>query len=185
MEPIDLLAFATTALERLGLRYLVTGSMATIAYGEPRFTNDIDIVVELPPEAIDDIARTFPDDEFRVSRSAMVDALRLHRQFNVIHPRSGLKIDFFVASPSAFDQMRLSRGQRLPVLVQGTACFATPEDVILKKLQYFHEGRSQKHVRDILGVLRILGDKIDRSYIEEWAARLGVTANWQLVLSQA
>jgi len=96
-----------------------------------------------------------------------------------------LKIDFFVASPSDFDQMRLSRGRHLPALPQGTACFASPEAVILKKLQYFREGGSQKHIRDILGVLRVLGDTIDRPHIADWANRLGMTPEWELVLKQA
>ena len=185
MEPIELLAFATSALERLGLRYLVTGSMATIAYGEPRFTNDLDIVVEMSHDSIDGIVQAFPEDEFYLSRTAILEAVRSHRQFNVIHPRSGLKIDFFVASPSDFDQMRLSRGRHLSVLAQGTACFASPEDVILKKLQYFREGGSQKHIRDILGVLRVLGDTVDRAHIANWANRLGMALEWDLVLKQA
>ena len=91
MEPSELLRFVVSVLERLGLRYFVTGSTATIFYGEPRFTNDIDIVVELPAERVDEFCRQFPEDDFCVSTAAADAAVERHSMFNIIHPRSGLK----------------------------------------------------------------------------------------------
>ena len=181
MEHADLLRYLADTFERLGLRYAVTGSTATIAYGEPRFTNDIDVVVELPTTRIDDFMAAFPQEDFYLSRSAVEAAVARRRQFNIIHPTSGLKVDVIVASQSEFDCQRLDRSRWLPVLTDRSVSFATPEDVILKKLEYFKEGGSDKHLRDIAGVLRIQGAAIDRVRITEWADRLGLSEVWSLV----
>lgn len=175
MEHADLLRYLADAFDRLQLRYAVTGSTATIAYGEPRFTNDIDVVVEFPAARVDDFLAAFPAPDFYLSRSAVESTVAHRRQFNIIHPRSGLKVDVIVATQSEFDRQRLDRSRPLPVLADRAVSFATPEDVILKKLQDFHEGGSEKHLRDIAGVLRIQGDRVDRNRIVEWAKRLGLS----------
>lgn len=181
MEPSELLAYLVRVLERLGIPYLVTGSTATIAYGEPRFTNDIDVVVDLRLNQVPAFCSAFPSPEYYVSQPAAEAAVRRHHQFNIIHPGSGLKIDVIVASDSPFDRSRLRRGRRLSTGTNLLVCFGSPEDVILKKLEYFREGGSEKHLRDIAGVLKIQGPRIDRPYIAEWAERLGVLDVWQLV----
>ena len=184
MEHADLLRYLAETFERLGLRYLVTGSTATIVYGEPRFTNDIDVVVDLPASRIEDLLSVFPASEFYVSRSAVQAAVARKHQFNIIHPASGLKADVIVATESEFDRGRLRRSRQLPVLPERTVSFASPEDVILKKLQYFQEGGSEKHLRDIAGVLLIQGDALDHEYISAWAERLQVADEWALVRSR-
>ncbi|MEO8496481.1 MAG: nucleotidyl transferase AbiEii/AbiGii toxin family protein [Planctomycetota bacterium] len=178
MEPEDLLRFVVLACEQLGLRYLVTGSTATIAYGEPRFTNDIDIVLDLHAEQIDNFCNGFPAHDFYLSRQAVTSAVERKSQFNVIHPTSGLKVDFMVFAPTEFNTSRMLRGRDLPALEDRTVRFASPEDVILMKLKYFQEGGSEKHLRDIRGVLEVQGSKIDRDYIAAWAAKLDVVVEW-------
>ena len=131
MQPDDLLRHAAELLDRLGLTYLVTGSTATIAYGEPRFTNDLDIVLDLPAGRVDDFCAGFPPPDFYLSRDAVAEAVRTGFQFNVIQPGAGLKIDFILLSGSAFDAARRGRGRRLPVLADRAVPFASPEDVIL------------------------------------------------------
>ncbi len=178
MEPEDLLRIVVLVCEQLKLRYLVTGSTATIAFGEPRFTNDIDIVLDLPADQIDNFCNLFPETDFYLSRTAAISAVQLKSQFNVIHPASGLKVDFMVFAPSEFNASRMLRGRDVPVLEDCMVRFASPEDVILMKLKYYQEGGSEKHLRDIRGVLEVQGGKIDRDYIAEWAAKLGVVAEW-------
>jgi hypothetical protein len=165
MGPSELLKHVVEALERSGIEYRVTGSMATIAYGEPRFTNDIDIVIRVQPDQVDEFCAAFPQPEFYCSPAAADIAVRQGHQFNILHPGSGLKIDLIVASDSAFDASRFSRGQRIKTELQHEAWFASPEDVIIKKLIYFREGGSEKHLRDIVGVLKIQAEKIDYEYI--------------------
>jgi hypothetical protein len=89
-----------------------------------------------------------------------------------------------IATDSPFDRSRMSRAVRLPVAPDFMAWFASPEDVILKKLEFYRDGGSDKHIRDILGVLKIQGDRVDRAYIADWAKRLNLTTEWELVLAQ-
>lgn len=182
MDPSELLRHVAGVLERLGFRYLVTGSTATIFFGEPRFTNDIDIVLDLPPARISELCAAFPAEDFYLSEESVRRAVARGGQFNLIHPRSGLKIDFIVATDTPFNRSRFARSRRLTPGPDFQATFASPEDVILKKMEYYREGHSDKHLRDIAGVFRISGDQIDRVYLEEWIARLGLGEIWQEVL---
>jgi hypothetical protein len=171
-------------MEQMSIRYLVTGSIATIAYGEPRFTNDIDILVELKSCQIESFCQQFSDPDFYVSKSAVSQVVAHHFQFNVIHPESGLKVDFILLSDSPFDQSRLARRRQLVVIDEGPVWFASPEDVILKKLVYYREGGSEKHLRDIAGVLKVQGAQLDREYLSQWAKTLDVAETWnQLVVA--
>ena len=88
MDPSELLERLAQTLEDLRIPYLITGSMATIAYGEPRFTNDIDVVVRLVSHHIDSLCRAFPPEQFYISREAIAEALANHSQFNILHPAS-------------------------------------------------------------------------------------------------
>lgn len=185
MDSYDLLRYAAETLERLQVPYLVTGSMATITHGEARFTNDVDIVADFQPKHIEAVLDAFPAPEYYCSRDAVRDAVRRRSQFNVIHPASGLKIDFMVPADTDFNRSRLSRGVAVTLDVTGNrAVFATPEDAILKKLQYFREGGSEKHIRDIKGVLFIQGDAIDFGYLRKWAEDLGVVKELEQILHQ-
>jgi hypothetical protein len=172
------------SLDGLGIPYLVTGSMASSVFGDARLTNDIDVVVDLKPSQVDAFCAAFPEPEFYCPREFVAEAVHKRFQFNVIHPESGLKIDVMLPTDSPFDRSRLSRAVRLQDGPDVGAWFASPEDVILKKLEYFKEGGSEKHVRDILGILRIRGERVDRGYIGEWAGRLGVTAEWEMILGR-
>ena len=181
MEQDELLRRVIETLERLRLPYLVTGSIATILYGEPRFTNDIDVVVQLTPEAAGALAAAFPAPEFYADAEQIRDAIARRRQFNVIHPASGLKVDFMIPAMDAFDRSRFARVRRVRPAPGLEADFAAPEDVILKKLQYFAEGGSEKHLRDIAGILRISPDEVDRDYVTAWARQLGLAEIWEIV----
>jgi len=184
MEPSDLLRYVAETLERIGADYLVTGSTVTIAFGEPRFTNDIDIIVDLKPQQVAKFCQSFPEEEFYINEQSVRDAVENKRQFNVIHPSSGMKVDFFIRKNSQFDDSRFARVKRVAPFADFYVCFASLEDVIVKKLEYYHEGGSEKHLRDISGVLRISGEQIDCAYIEEWSDRLGLKSIWQAVLSR-
>lgn len=188
MKPPDLLRVVAGFLERERIDYFVTGSMITIAYGEARFTNDVDVVVDLRSEHVPAFMRAFPQGEFYVSEPAIREAIRGRRQFNLIHPASGLKVDFMIRSPddSEFDRSRFQRvGRYEPDPADDFQVNrASLEDVFLKKMVYFAEGGSEKHLRDIASVIAIGQAEIDRAYLEEWAARLGVTEVWEAIRSR-
>ena len=181
MGPSDLLRYLARAIEGLGLRYFVTGSTVTIFYGEPRFTNDIDVVVDLSEPQIAEFCRQFPDDEFYVSEAAVREAVRRKSQFNIIHPASGLKVDVIVPEPSPFNQSRFDRIRRVHAGEDFEACFASPEDAIIKKMDYYRQGGSEKHVRDIAGVLKTSREQIDTAYIALWARQMGLSDIWTAI----
>ena len=185
MDPSELLERLAGTLTDLGIPYLVTGSMATIAYGEPRFTNDIDVVIRLFEHQVAGLCDAFPSEEFYISHDAVREALQHHSQFNILHPGSGLKIDVMVADDSDFNHSRFERARPLRTTPATKVSFASPEDVIIKKLEFFKEGGSDKHLRDITGVLAVMGDRIDREYIERWARKLGLTDPWNLLTSNS
>lgn len=113
MEPSELLAGVVAVLERLGVPYRVVGSMASATYGEPRFTNDIDIVTRLGSDHVEAFCSAFPEPDFYTPLEAARQAVRDRFQFNLLHLPSGFKIDVILANDSPFDQSRFARGRRL------------------------------------------------------------------------
>lgn len=181
MGPLELLRRLAQTLEQLRVPYLVTGSVATIYWGEPRLTRDIDVVVELDLPGARRLVDQFPAPEFYVSEEAAEEAVRRRRQFNVIQIPTGLKVDLMVASMDAFDHSRFARVRRVDV-GGFDANLSSPEDAIVKKLVFYRDGGSDKHLRDIGGVLLIQGESLDRAYVADWAERLGVADIWKAVL---
>ena len=184
MEHSELLRYVVAAIERLDLHYMLTGAVATIFFGEPRFTNDIDIVIDLAPERIADFCRAFPAPDFHLSEETVREAVQHHAQFNIIHPSSGLKIDVIIPQDTPFNRSRFARAKRLRPAEDYEASFASVEDVIIKKMEYFHEAGSEKHLRDISGVLKISGSQVDRNYIADWASKLGLESIWKAILDR-
>jgi hypothetical protein len=184
MEHADLLRYLSAMLQRLGLRHFITGSTTTIFFGEPRFTNDIDVVVDLPEHRLAEFLAAFPEDSFYVSEEAARAALAQRGQFNIIHPESGLKIDVMVPSDTPYNRSRFERAVRVTP-GDYEAFFASPEDAIIKKMQYYLEGGSDKHLRDIASMLKIMGGRIDRTYIAQWSARLGLDELWRQITERA
>jgi len=175
----ELLRFLVDELDTLGIAYMIVGSHASIYYGEPRFTQDVDVVVELTPPALPGFLARFPRSEFYVSEDAAREALAQRGQFNIIHGSSGVKIDVFIGKDTEYDRLRFQRRQRLPLVPGREAYFARAEDVILYKLLYFHEGGSDRHLRDIAGVLAVSGSDLDLEYVSRWAGRLGIAELWE------
>ena len=184
MEQTDLLRIAVQTLERLGVSYAIVGSFASGTWGESRFTQDIDIVIDLKSSQVGPLCGAFSEPDFYVSEATAQEAVRQRGQFNVIHPASGNKIDFMIAGETPWAVVQLQRSKRVPLFTDLDANVATPEDVILGKLVYYREGGSEKHLRDISGILMISGDSVDRSYIRQFAATLGVAEIWQAVLER-
>jgi hypothetical protein len=174
MEQADVVRHTLEALDRLAIEYVVVGSFASIMYGEPRYTHDIDIVVRLSENQAVELCRQFPGPDWYVSVPAANQAVRQKHQFNVIHTLSGNKIDFMLAREDAWGREQFARKQETPVLEDRLGFTAHPEDVILGKLLYYREGGSDKHLRDIAGMLQISHELIDRERLRAWATKLKV-----------
>lgn len=181
MELPDLLKKMVDVFDALGIPYLVTGAVASMAWGEPRLTNDIDIVAEIELQHISAFVAAFPADEYYISEDMIREAIERHGQFNIIHPASGLKVDVIIRQKTPFDNSRFGRLRRVRPADTYQAKFAAPEDVIIKKMEFYREGGSEKHLRDIVGILKISRESVDRGYISEWAQRLGLIEVWNVV----
>ncbi len=181
MDLYDLLHKIVETFERLHIPYLITGSVASMAYGEPRLTNDIDIVAQIDERHISALVAAFPPDDFYVSEEMIRGAIGRRSQFNIIHPASGLKVDVMLKQETPFDHSRFGRARRIFPSEFYQADFASPEDVIIKKMEYYREGGSEKHLRDITGILKISGNEVDLDYISGWAKQLGLVNIWEAV----
>jgi len=177
-SPSAVLAGAVRVLDELGIAYLIGGSFASSAYGETRFTQDADIVIDLRPEQLETLAAKLEPD-FYVDRGAMREALSERRSFNAVHLDSAFKIDFFVLGNGLFDQEEFRRRAplQMPEPAGATLVFKTPEDTILRKLEWYRSGGevSEQQWRDVLGVLKFASDRLDQAYLDRWAATLGVS----------
>lgn len=178
---MNLVLLFVSPLERAGIRYAVTGSVAGSAYGEPRMTNDVDIVVDIEPNAAAAMEACFPPSDFYCPPEEViaVEARRSHRgHFNVIHHDSGFKADIYPKGSDALQEWALASARRIDV-DGSSVSIAPPEYVIVRKLEYYREGGSQKHVDDIAGIVRALGDLLDATLVEKNAARLGLDEAWR------
>jgi hypothetical protein len=178
----ELLARFVLPLERLGLPYMVTGSLAAMAYGEPRLTNDVDVVVEMGPRDADRFLRAFAtaEDLYVPPVETVLEALAggPGSSFNLIAPALALKADYFPAS-DALARWGLDRRLRERV-AEAAVWVAPPEYVILRKLQYFRAGGSQKHIDDVRSILRFSADRLDGPALEAQVASLRLDAEWAL-----
>jgi len=181
-EP-DLIELFVGPLNSERIRYLISGSVAAMLYGEPRVTHDIDLVVFLRATDIEKLPRLYPAPEFYVPPAEVIAAEMARQQhgcFNVIHADSSLKADFFTANRDefhawAFRNLRHYSARGMEVSL------APPEYVIVRKLEYFRGGGSEKHLRDIRGILNISGQQINQMDLQEWIQRQGVNAEWAKV----
>ena len=188
MDQIELIRFTVLTLDRLAISYALVGSWGSGVYGEPRFTRDIDIVLDLKIDSVRQFCIAFPSDEFYLSEAAVRAAVRSRFQFNVLHPASGNKIDFILPRAGPWNANQLQRRRKVE-LRHGPTAFhvfvAAPEDVIIGKLWYFSEGGGERHLRDIAGILRVTGDGVDRSEVERWAKELGYLEIWRQIVAKA
>jgi len=183
MTSTDLMRHAAGVFDALGVHYAVVGSMASSFYGDPRTTNDVDIIADLSLNHVDPLVTAFRTDDFYISEDAVREAVQSKSQFNIILPEYGLKVDVVVKSIKSADQT--DRRKSVPFKSETVPTFfAAPEDVILGKLAFYREGGSDKHLRDISGMLRISRDLIDFNYLNRWAAELGLKDIWDGILEK-
>lgn len=174
-DPRHLLAEVAKILQRLKIPYLVTGGMAVLVWGRPRFTADIDIVVELKSENIDKLtsALSILGKASYIDKNMVKDALKHGGEFNFIHGETGIKVDFWVVKKQEFELSRLTRRIAKNILKQ-KVYFISPEDLILSKLRWYKKNQSSRHVEDAESVLKISGKKLDMAYLRRWAKKLGI-----------
>lgn len=158
---------------------MVTGSLASTFHGEPRATRDIDIVIDPTPEALDRLLQGLETDGFYVDAPAAREALRSRSSFNAIG-NATTKVDFIVRRDRPFSRSEFER--RRPADLLGTPGYvASVEDMIVAKLEWAAASRSDRQIRDVVGMLAVAGDGVDRSYVELWVRELRLDDAWARV----
>jgi len=170
----DLLIETVRALDRAGVGYVLTGSIVSSLQGEPRATHDVDVVIEVDLRAVDSLAEAFGAPRYFFDGIAARDALSCLGMFNILDTTTGDKIDFWSLTHSAFDQSRFKR--RIVTSAFGRDVYVTaPEDTILQKLKWSAEsGGSERQMGDASSVYEVQVGVLDETYLDEWAALLGV-----------
>lgn len=185
MPQQELLNKVIEVLDRLGIESMLTGSWASSSHGAPRATHDIDLVVELDLAQLELLANEFLPPDYYLSPSAMRDAVRSKRMFNLLSISTGDKVDFWQLTDSPFDRSRFARRSRSKV-GDVSLFVASAEDTILAKLNWVKEyGASEKHLVDAIRVYEVLASTLDHEYLERWAVELQVDGIYQQLLAAA
>src|SRR5512138_466725 len=189
-KPLDITEFlklVIDALEAAGIEYLIGGAIAEWAWGEPRATQDLDLVVNIPIKAVNKLSKELEKRDMLIPAEIILDSIiedRADIPINAIHMYSGLKADLYpVREGDALRQSAFQRRQRVdygpPI---GKVYIHSPEDLILYKLIYFGLSQQSKHSRDIAAILRTKKDQLDFGYIDTWVDRLGLGSVWKQML---
>jgi hypothetical protein len=182
-NPIEVIHNVSRILSDMGIRFFVSGSIASSVYGEPRATNDIDIVADIVEKDVGSILVKFATDYY-IDEEDVRNAVVCSSSFNVIHNKTIQKVDVFVAGDDPHTRREFAR-------VRATDLGGTPiplvsrEDLILRKVLWFDAGNRvlDRQWRDVLGLLK--GAKLDRPYLEDWAEKLGITELLVKALSES
>lgn len=187
-EPIEVTLKVTSVFERLGVPYLIGGSLASTLYGMVRTTQDSDIVAEMKMEHLEPFV-TALQDEFYVDNEMIAVSIQRNSSFNIIHRESMFKVDVFIPYERPFLRTQLSRAriQNFTFETEVSAKFASPEDTILAKLEWYRMGGevSERQWRDILGVLKTRKGDLEIAYLKKWADELNVKDLLERALQEA
>ncbi|MES1255427.1 MAG: hypothetical protein ABUS56_07465 [Acidobacteriota bacterium] len=170
-DEFDILKLVTERLDAAGIAHMLTGSVAAGYYAEPRMTRDVDLVVELDAAAAARVANLFAPD-FLLDAGTIAAAVRRRGMFNLIHIVAAVKIDMIVRKDSPYRREEFRRRRR--VAIGGHEMWlVSPEDLILSKLDWSKDSRSELQQRDVRGLLRHAA-ALDHAYMERWADELGI-----------
>lgn len=179
MLTVDPLTIFAPGLNKLAAPWMTVGSIASNAYGEPRTTLDVDVVIVIGPGHSPRFASAFPEEEFYCPPADVIatEAARPARgHFNLLHHETGFKADIYPGTRDEFQGWAM-RNRRQVTVADLPVWLAPPEYVIIHKLEFFREGGSEKHIRDIRGMLAVTD--VDRALIESEVARRGLADEWR------
>lgn len=163
-------------LEDLRIPYLIGGSVVSSLYGDPRTTFDSDLVADLQSQHIQPFSAALSGD-FYVEPERVADAVRRRASFNIVHHRTGLKIDIFIFKNDPMSRQEMARRRMVaPLPDMGEVPMATAEDIILQKLRWYEIGNrvSDRQWNDVLGVLKVQRKRLDFDYLKKWAIQIEV-----------
>lgn len=185
MNDPDLISLFVQPLNRLRIPYLVTGGVAAVIYGEPRLTRDIDLVLDLRAEDAPRLAGEWDTGDFYVPPVEVMaeEAARpAHGHFNVMHHDTAFRADVYcLGTEDEFGAWALRHARQMRIGDDEVAV-APVEYVIVKKMQYFVKGGSDRHLRDIRAMLRLSGDQLDQAELSQWVDQLDLHRVWNDVI---
>jgi len=160
--------------DALGVVWLVGGSVASSLLGEPRATDDVDLVADLRLQHIEPFCARLGD-TYYVDQDVVRWAVKTRRTFNVIHFESTIKVDIYCSTNDPLSRMQLDRRLFIPIEGERIPVYSA-EDIILRKLLWFEQGErvSDRQWRDLLGVVRVRRGQLDLDYLREHAQDLGL-----------
>ena len=175
-DAIEVALRVADALESAGAAYFVGGSLASSLDGQPRATNDIDFVIDMPIARIGEFV-TALGAEFEVDLDMLRDAVMHGRSANIFYLPLVLKIDLFGHAHGPYDETEFSRRRAIEVREGRVLFIKAPEDTVLRKMLWFRQGGevSERQWRDLMGVLRTQGPTLDLAYLHAWAKQLGIS----------
>ena len=176
IAPLNAIESVANLLGQLQLDYFVGGAFASGIHGLYRATNDLDVVIRIGIDNVN-VFCEHAEKDFLVDKRSVMAAVKEHRSFNIFHEKTALKIDFFTKIDEYRDH-QLKRAQEVALPFTETKIkIPTPEDIILAKLGWYRLGNqvSERQWSDILGVLKVQGERIDQEYLRDWAAKLNLS----------
>lgn len=173
---------------RLAIDFYMGGSLASSAYGHGRATQDADLVADFRNEHVAPFVATLTG-PYYVSEPMIRSAIERRSCFNLIHYATMFKVDVFVLKNRPFDQLAMERAvlAKLPCSVPLELPIASPEDIVLAKLELYRKGGeiSERQWLDILGILKVRGDQLDLDYLWHWSREIDVDDLLLRVLAEA
>ena len=186
MQELNLYRLFTDRINEKKIPYAITGSVAAIIYGEPRMTHDIDIVIDANTGRVEDFIKAFPQNEFYCPPAEVlkIEILRNNRgHCNIIHKETGFKADIYFTGKDPF--LRWAIADSIKIDFENSKIAVAPiEYVITKKLEFYKEGQSQKHIEDIKAILLNSKDQIDFPKLQKYIKESGLIKEWELTTNQ-
>lgn len=177
MTSEDLFRRISHLLELTGIPYMLTGSFASSVYGMSRGSPNIDFILDAEEADITRLLDQLPGNNFYSELNHALEACRQNSMFNIVDSVTGLKVDFILLKRGAFSQEEFRRRKKVPVW-ETSLYMATPEDIVVSKLEWEKLGKSSCQIEDVAGVLKVQQDKLDLPYIEKWVQELGLASQW-------
>jgi len=176
-------------LNKLSISYYIGGSIASSVFGLPRSTMDIDIVADIQSFHISDLRQNL-ESEFYIDEDMIKEAIDRFSSFNIIHLETAMKIDVFIHKRGSYQDSALKRKQKDTLVendISSEFYFSSPEDIILNKLIWYEKGNrvSERQWLDVLGVIKVQGNSLDKDYLINWAQKLDISNLLADVLTEA
>jgi hypothetical protein len=172
----ELAATLHTIFEEAGIPYYITGGIAAIAYGDPRTTRNVDMVIQMPRSALTTLQTTLEQAGFYVAGIEEVASGRM-KTLQITQIETISHADLMIEEDSAYARAQFERRQQysFPIEDETEVWLASPEDIVISKLRWGLRGESEKQQRDVLAILKVQQGELDYQYIYRWVAEFNLS----------